>query len=477
MKPLLVVLAVACFLGVAVHFARSAIARARSVERHRQALDILAGITSSQATTTGVRPATEHPDTQGQQAHVRLLAPGSETENALPPPRPFARTSGRSSPFRRPSQRPGFAATAVVPPDSLVRPGQARRLVRAGADGPGPEARPTRVLPVVAPPPPPSGPSRSPAGDTLPRRTDRPIAGSPIAPGTPQVDGEAPEQGRPHVFYFDDVPGTASSAAPALVARPGSEDVEPPPTVALGDEAVEDPVTEPVRAVSPPRYVPVNRAQAPSQTGDPAEGAGEALITEEAAPSGPAASTAPAPGPAKAGPAATARRPQRVLALAAASTALVGAAIGISVLAGGGGGASPSASGPPSRPPTSAPTRSVPSTTASSPPASTTTTPPARPASLVSATAGSATYQLRSPHASIVVKASGPCWIEVKAGSPQGQVVYEGTLAAGQTSSVTGPAWIRLGDPPNASVAVNGTRMHVPGSEAAVPIDLQFTVG
>jgi hypothetical protein len=84
---------------------------------------------------------------------------------------------------------------------------------------------------------------------------------------------------------------------------------------------------------------------------------------------------------------------------------------------------------------------------------------------------------LTSRAASIVVKASGPCWIEVKAGSPKGQVVYVGTLEAGQRSSVTGPAWIRLGDPPHVAVSVDGTPMRVPGAAAAVPLDLQFTLG
>jgi cytoskeletal protein RodZ len=115
-----------------------------------------------------------------------------------------------------------------------------------------------------------------------------------------------------------------------------------------------------------------------------------------------------------------------------------------------------------------------PATTAAVPPA---TTAPVLPAVLVSASGGTATYQLTSPAASIVVKATGPCWIEVKAGSPAGEVVVEETLSAGQSSSVTGPAWIRLGDPPHVAVTVDGTPMSVPGAGTAVPLDLQFTLG
>jgi hypothetical protein len=84
---------------------------------------------------------------------------------------------------------------------------------------------------------------------------------------------------------------------------------------------------------------------------------------------------------------------------------------------------------------------------------------------------------LTSPTASIEVRATGPCWIEVKAGSHFGQVVYEATLQAGQGSTVTGPAWIRLGDPPHVAVSVDGTPMTVPGAATAVPLDLQFTLG
>ncbi len=119
-------------------------------------------------------------------------------------------------------------------------------------------------------------------------------------------------------------------------------------------------------------------------------------------------------------------------------------------------------------------TTSVPApTTTAAPPAPTV---PPEPAVLVSANAGTATYQLTSATASIVVKAHGPCWIEVKAGSPKGQVVVEETLSAGQSSSVTGPAWIRLGDPPHVAVTVDGTPMSVPGAGTAVPLDLQFTL-
>jgi hypothetical protein len=109
------------------------------------------------------------------------------------------------------------------------------------------------------------------------------------------------------------------------------------------------------------------------------------------------------------------------------------------------------------------------------------TTPPATVASysavLLSSSGGTATYQLSSPSASIVVRAKGRCWLEVRANSPLGQIVYEGILEAGQQSSVTGPAWLRVGDPPEVAVRVNGEKMPVPGAEVAEPLNLQFSVG
>jgi hypothetical protein len=107
-----------------------------------------------------------------------------------------------------------------------------------------------------------------------------------------------------------------------------------------------------------------------------------------------------------------------------------------------------------------------------------TTTTSAPSAALVSADAGTntATYHLSSPAASIVVTARGACWLEVRAAGSSGQVVYEGTLEAGRRWSVTGPAWIRLGDPPQVSVTVNGKRLGPPGAEVAAPLNLQFTV-
>ena len=65
-----------------------------------------------------------------------------------------------------------------------------------------------------------------------------------------------------------------------------------------------------------------------------------------------------------------------------------------------------------------------------------------------------------------------------KGGRPCRPAGLRGHSRAGTgLSTVTGPAWIRLGDPPHVAVSVNGTPMTVPGAAAAVPLDLQFTLG
>jgi len=90
---------------------------------------------------------------------------------------------------------------------------------------------------------------------------------------------------------------------------------------------------------------------------------------------------------------------------------------------------------------------------------------------------GTATYQLTSPSASIVVQARGPCWIEIRVGSRDGRVFYQGTLEAGMASKVTRPAWIRLGDPIYAFVTVDGAHIPIPGATTGVPLNLVFALG
>jgi hypothetical protein len=57
----------------------------------------------------------------------------------------------------------------------------------------------------------------------------------------------------------------------------------------------------------------------------------------------------------------------------------------------------------------------------------------------------------------------GDCWVEVRAGSASGNVLYAGTLAGGNTLRFNRPRlWLRLGAASNVDVVVNGRAAEVP---------------
>jgi hypothetical protein len=109
---------------------------------------------------------------------------------------------------------------------------------------------------------------------------------------------------------------------------------------------------------------------------------------------------------------------------------------------------------------------------ATTPPTSPTTAPAAAPV-LIGSGAGYAEYRLLGP-ATIVLTASGPCWVEIRQNGPTGPVLYEGNLVAGDTKAAPGSAWVRLGDPSNVTVRVNGVTISPPSLVAGEPYNLQF---
>jgi hypothetical protein len=57
----------------------------------------------------------------------------------------------------------------------------------------------------------------------------------------------------------------------------------------------------------------------------------------------------------------------------------------------------------------------------------------------------------------------GDCWVEVRAGSASGNVLYAGTLEGGSTLRFNRPRlWLRLGAASNVDVVVNGRAAEVP---------------
>lgn len=107
---------------------------------------------------------------------------------------------------------------------------------------------------------------------------------------------------------------------------------------------------------------------------------------------------------------------------------------------------------------------------ATSPPAPTTTVPAA---SLISQTGSTATYQV-SGSPTIELTFNSSCWTQIRQGSSSGSVVFEGTETAGSTRQLTGPVWVRLGDPAAVQVTVGGTTLNQPAMTAASPFNLQF---
>jgi hypothetical protein len=95
------------------------------------------------------------------------------------------------------------------------------------------------------------------------------------------------------------------------------------------------------------------------------------------------------------------------------------------------------------------------------------------PAALLEMTSStSAVYQVGGP-ISVVLDASGPCWIEARRSGPTGGLLFEGTLVPGQTWTVAGPTWLRLGNPTVVSLTVNGALVSPPATDG-IPFDLQI---
>ena len=229
METLLVVLVIGCALALAVHVGRGIWARARSVERHQQALDTLAGITSRPDVVPGspgpVEELSEH------QAHVRLIGPGGQASqgdnSGLPPPR-TASALGPTSPFRRPSRTsPSAAAMDAVattaylarsPGDKLVRTGTPP-VLRQPAGPPPPDATlpglppeqapyvepPTRPVPIVQP--------QVFYFDDLSTRGDAPGAGAHAAPSRGKLRRRDRRRARRHEAKADELEGTVYGAA------------------------------------------------------------------------------------------------------------------------------------------------------------------------------------------------------------------------------------------------------------------------
>jgi cytoskeleton protein RodZ len=74
----------------------------------------------------------------------------------------------------------------------------------------------------------------------------------------------------------------------------------------------------------------------------------------------------------------------------------------------------------------------------------------------------------------LVLRAAGPCWVQIRRGDAHGAVVVERTLGAGDFVRVKlARVWVRLGAPWNVSVRRGGTLVH--GLPRAIPVNLYWT--
>lgn len=94
---------------------------------------------------------------------------------------------------------------------------------------------------------------------------------------------------------------------------------------------------------------------------------------------------------------------------------------------------------------------------------------------LVSSTSTGATYNVvGGAHTVVLQVSSAPCWVE-DAQSPGGQVLWDATLPAGGSYTISwsgGPLWLRTGNSGVLSVSVNGHPVHF--SAPPGPFDLLF---
>jgi hypothetical protein len=92
----------------------------------------------------------------------------------------------------------------------------------------------------------------------------------------------------------------------------------------------------------------------------------------------------------------------------------------------------------------------------------------------VTTSGSAATYQVGTATFTLTLAADGACWVEAKDPST-GQVLWSGTLQAGQTQQVPGSGQlvVRLGDARNVTVTVGGRQVALPPGFDSV-VDLTF---
>ncbi len=174
------------------------------------------------------------------------------------------------------------------------------------------------------------------------------------------------------------------------------------------------------------------------------------------------------------------RRRPRLATGAAAAVLLVSALAGLLASAGGGNGNAhnrassnvPAGRGGPAPPPSASGSAGQ-QQVGQTPVTPATPATPSTPAALLEMTSStSAVYQVSGP-IQVVLNASGYCWIQARRAGPNGDLLFQGTLVPGQSWTVAGPTWLRLGNPTAVGLTVNGETVSPPVARG-IPFDLQI---
>ncbi len=155
----------------------------------------------------------------------------------------------------------------------------------------------------------------------------------------------------------------------------------------------------------------------------------------------------------------------RVILVGAVVVALV-AVSGLGYLLAHHGGSAPTGATAPTTAPAGA-RKSSPTTTVA--PA---TLPPGPVVTAGAQSSGSAAYTVSSGPVQLALAASSRCWIELRAVSAIGPIVFEGVLGPGASRAFENAVglWVRLGYPPGVALAVDGRPVGLPAS--ASPLDV-----
>ena len=296
-----------------------------------------------------------------------------------------------------------------------------------------------------------------------------------VEPGTAPVAGAAPVPGAAAVTgaHFD--PGIsraphASAAAHAIPDRPENPQAPIEPHAPFAGAGPADADVRPVQ--HGPDFVFVADDLPVRDSSPLAPGAGGRPPAERL---GPGANTLRSRPSTRAGTRAHRRRRRqgRRLTLAAATAVVVvgvgGAAAGIS-LSGVRGDQKPPAHSTAGLPlPSSG---ALPNAAKRIP---TTTTVPA-PTFVASASGdGLASYTVNSASVDLVLLASGRCWVELRAGSESGPVIFSGILDPGDHRTFEEPAgvWLRLGYPNGVAVQINGSAVGLPATSSPLDVSVE----